>query len=433
MNLGIKTIAIDDPVKVAKSMRAKTAISDEEAGKVKAIIDGVMQNGDKALFDYTQNFDGVKLDSICVSSKEVDDAYKLVKKEQVGALKEIKRRLETAERAVINKLKNIEVKIDGTRISKLLKPVESAGCYVPGGKARYPSTLIMCAVPAKVAGVKRIAVCSPPTKNGTLDPLTLIAADLCGISEIYKVGGAQSIAAMAYGTETIKPVSKIVGPGGSFVTIAKALVSRKVSIDMLAGPTELLVMADEKANGRGIALDIISQAEHSTDTLCGLVTTSEKLADSIIKELSSMVDTIDRADIVRKSLDQKAFIALCRNKADAIKFINEFAPEHLQLVAKDARGISKKIESAGLILLGKYSPSAASDYGLGSNHILPTLAFAKSRASLSCLDFVKLVNIVESSKAGLKNIAKTIKLLSEAEDLPNHYEAVLERLKWVNG
>lgn len=429
MNLGIKTIAIDDPVKVAKSMRAKTAISDEEASKVKAIIDGVMQNGDKALFDYTLNFDGVKLDSICVSSKEIDDAYRLVRKEQVRALKEVKRRLEVAERAVINKLKNIEVRIDGTRISKLLKPVESAGCYVPGGKARYPSTLIMCAVPAKVAGVKRIAVCSPPTKHGSLDPLTLVAADLCGIDEIYKVGGAQSIAAMAYGTETIKPVSKIVGPGGSFVTIAKALVSRKVSIDMLAGPTELLVFADEKADARSIALDIISQAEHSTDTFCGLVTTSKKLTDAIVKELSSIVDKIDRADIVRKSLEQKAFIALCRNNSDAIKFINEFAPEHLQLIAKDARGISKKIESAGLILVGKYSPSAASDYGLGSNHILPTLAFAKSRASLSCLDFVKLVNIVESSKAGLKNIANIIRLLSEAEDLPNHYEAVLERLK----
>ncbi len=429
MTLDIKTITVDDPVKVASNIRAKTAISDEEVAKVKAIMDSVMKNGDKALLDYTLNFDGVKLDSILVSSREIDEAYKLASKEQVRALKEIKRRLEIAEKVVINKLKNIEVKIDGTRISKLLKPVESVGCYVPGGKARYPSTLIMCAVPAKVAGVKRITICSPPTKNGTLDPLTLIASDLCGVNEVYKVGGAQSIAALAYGTETIRPVSKIVGPGGSFVTIAKALASSKASIDMLAGPTELLVFADESAQTRSIALDIISQAEHSADTFCGLVTSSKKLADMVVIELSGIVDKIERGEIVRKSLEQKGFVALCKNKSDATRFINEFAPEHLQVIVKDARSVSRKIESAGLILVGEYSPSAASDYGLGSNHVLPTLAFAKSRASLSCLDFVKLVNIVESSKKGLKTIARTVKLMSEAEDLPNHSEAVMERLK----
>lgn len=427
--LDIRTIAIDDPVKVASDLRRKTAISEENVSKVRAIMNDVMNNGDKALLDYTLNFDGIKLDSIRVSNKEIENAYKVVSKEQIRALKEVKRRLEITEKTLINKLKNIEVRIDGTKISRLLKPVESVGCYIPGGKARYPSTLIMCAVPAKVAGVKRIAVCSPPTKSGTLDPLTLIAADLCGVNEVYKVGGAQSIAAMVYGTETIRPVSKIVGPGGSFVTIAKALASSRVSIDMLAGPTELIVFADASAHAKSIALDIISQAEHSTDTFCGLVTNSKELADNVVEELSSIIDRIDRSDIVRKSLEQKGFIALCRNNNDAVKFINEFAPEHLQVIVKGARNMSKKIESAGLILVGEYSPSAASDYGLGSNHVLPTLAFAKSRASLSCLDFVKIVSLVECSKAGLKKISKTIKLLSEAENLPNHYDAVMERLK----
>ena len=427
--LDIRTIAIDDPVKVASGLRTKTAISEEDVSKVRAIMNDVMNNGDKALIDYTLNFDGVKLDSIRVSGKEIENAYKVVSKEQIRALKEVKRRLEISEKTLINKLKNIEVRIDGTKISRLLKPVESVGCYIPGGKARYPSTLIMCAIPAKVAGVKRIAVCSPPTKSGTLDPLTLIAADLCGVNELYKVGGAQSIAAMTYGTETIRPVSKIVGPGGSFVTIAKALASSRVSIDMLAGPTELIVFADASAHARSIALDIISQAEHSTDTFCGLVTNSKELADNVVEELSSIIDRIDRSDIVRKSLEQKGFIALCRNNNDAVKFINEFAPEHLQVIVKGARNVSKKIESAGLILVGEYSPSAASDYGLGSNHVLPTLAFAKSRASLSCLDFVKIVSLVECSKAGLKKISTTIKLLSEAENLPNHYDAVMERLK----
>ena len=427
--LDIRTIAIDDPVSVASDLRTKTAISEEDVSKVRAIMNDVMNNGDKALIDYTLNFDGVKLDSIRVSGKEIENAYNVVSKEQIRALKEVKRRLEISEKTLINKLKNIEVRIDGTKISRLLKPVESVGCYIPGGKARYPSTLIMCAIPAKVAGVKRIAVCSPPTKSGTLDPLTLIAADLCGVNELYKVGGAQSIAAMAYGTETIRPVSKIVGPGGSFVTIAKALASSRVSIDMLAGPTELIVFADASAHARSIALDIISQAEHSTDTFCGLVTNSKELADNVVEELSSIIDRIDRSDIVRKSLEQKGFIALCRNNNDAVKFINEFAPEHLQVIVKGARNASKKIESAGLILVGEYSPSAASDYGLGSNHVLPTLAFAKSRASLSCLDFVKIVSLVECSKAGLKKISKTIKSLSEAENLPNHYDAVMERLK----
>lgn len=427
--LDIRTIAIDDPVKVASDLRRKTAISEENVSKVRAIMNDVMNNGDKALLDYTLNFDGIKLDSIRVSNKEIENAYKVVSKEQIRALKEVKRRLEITEKTLINKLKNIEVRIDGTKISRLLKPVESVGCYIPGGKARYPSTLIMCAIPAKVAGVKRIAVCSPPTKSGTLDPLTLIAADLCDVNEIYKVGGAQSIAAMAYGTETIRLVSKIVGPGGSFVTIAKTLASSRVSIDMLAGPTELIVFADASAHARSIALDIISQAEHSTDTFCGLVTNSKELADNVAEELSSIIDRIDRSDIVKKSLGQKGFIALCRNNNDAVKFINEFAPEHLQVIVKGARNVSKKIESAGLILVGEYSPSAASDYGLGSNHVLPTLAFAKSRASLSCLDFVKIVSLVECSKAGLKKISKTIKLLSEAENLPNHYDAVMERLK----
>jgi len=259
--------------------------------------------------------------------------------------------------------------------------------------------------------------------------LTLVAADLCGVNEIYKVGGAQSIAAMTYGTESIKPVSKIVGPGGAFVTIAKVLASNRVSIDMLAGPTELLILADESADPRSLALDIIAQAEHSTDTFCGLVTCSKKLADSVATELSNAIDDTDRGDIVSKSLEQNGFIALCKNYNDAVRFANDLAPEHLQVITKDARRLSSKIESAGLILVGEYTPSAASDYCFGSNHVLPTLAFARSRASLSCLDFVKLLSVVESNKAGLKKIANMVKLMSEAEDLPNHYKAIKARFE----
>jgi len=428
MELRIKNITIDDPIKVASRIRAKTSIGNEEVKKVKAIMERVAREGDKALFYYTLSFDGVKIDSIAVSSEEIDHAYKHTTKEQVRALKEIKKRLEAAERAVIKKLRNIEIRIEGTKINKIRKPIESAGCYVPGGQARYPSTLIMCTIPAKVAGVKRIVVCSPPTKKGTLDPLTLIAADLCGVNELYKVGGAHSIAAMAYGTETIKPVSKIVGPGGSFVNVAKALAAKSVAIDMLAGPTELLVFADETARARSIALDMISQAEHSIDTCCGLITPSKILAACVVTELSKLVNEVERGSIVRKSLEDRGFIAFCRNIFDAIKFINEIAPEHLQIVMKNAEKVSKRIESAGLILVGEYSPSAASDYVLGTNHVLPTFAFAKSRTSLSCLDFIKIMNVVKGSRKGLNKVANTVKLLSEAENLPNHYKAILERL-----
>jgi histidinol dehydrogenase len=426
--VNVRIVTIDDPVKNAQSLRKKTSISDEQVSKVKTVMDGVARDGDKALIDYTLNFDGVKLNSIRVTHNEIDNAYKSVNKEQLRALREIKRRLETAEKAVLSKLRKIEVRFEGTKISKLLKPVESVGCYVPGGKARYPSTVIMCAVPAKVAGVKRVVVCTPPTRDGSVDPLTLVAADLCGVNEIYKVGGAQSIAAMAYGTESIRPVSKIVGPGGTFVTIAKVLASSRVSIDMLAGPTELLVLADESADPESLALDIVAQSEHSTDTFCGLVTCSKKLADSVADQLSNVISSIDRSEIVTRSLEQNGFIALCKNYNDAVRFANEVAPEHLQLITKDARRLVNKIESAGLILVGEYTPSAASDYGFGSNHVLPTLAFARSRASLSCLDFVKLVSVVESSKAGLKNIAGLVKLMSESEDLPNHYKAIKARL-----
>lgn len=428
MELGIKNLTIDDPIKVASRIRVKTSIGNEEIKKVKAIMARVARDGDKALFYYTSNFDGVKIDSIAVSSEEIDHAYKLTTKEQIRALKEIKKRLETVERAVIKKLRNIEIRIEGTKINKQRKSVESAGCYVPGGQARYPSTLIMCTVPAKVAGVKRIVVCSPPTKKGTLDPLTLVAADLCGVNELYKVGGAHSIAAMAYGTETIKPVSKIVGPGGSFVNVAKALAARSVAIDMLAGPTELLVFADETARARSIALDMISQAEHSIDTFCGLITPSKKLAACVVTELSRLVNKVDRGAIVRKSLEDRGFIAFCGNIFDAIKFINEIAPEHLQILMKNGEKVSKSIESAGLILVGEYSPSAASDYALGSNHVLPTNAFGKSRASLSCLDFIKFMNVVKVNRKGLNKVSNTVKLLSEAENLPNHYKAILERL-----
>ncbi len=426
--VNVRTLKIDDPVKGAERLRAGTAISGAQVAAVRTIMDAVARRGDKALFYYTQKLDGVKLGSIKVREREIDAAYSAASRAQVRALREMKRRLEKVESSVIARLKKIVVRFDGTKISRVLKPVASAGCYIPGGRARYPSTMIMCAVPARVAGVKRVVACTPPRMDGSVDPLTLVAADTCNVKEVYKVGGAQAIATMAYGTKTIRPVSKVVGPGGTFATVAKYLASSRVSIDMLAGPTELLILADESADPRSLALDLISQAEHSTDTFCGLATCSRKLVDAVASELAAALDGTGRREIARCSLEQNGFMALCRNYNDAVKFANGLAPEHLQIITRDAKRLGARIESAGLILLGNYAPSAASDYGFGSNHVLPTMTFARSRASLSCLDFVKLVNVVESSREGLRKVADTVRLLSEAEGLPNHYKAVMARL-----
>ncbi|HEY7506754.1 MAG TPA: histidinol dehydrogenase, partial [Nitrososphaera sp.] len=314
------------------------------------------------------------------------------------------------------------------RIDRQVKPVSSVGCYIPGGKARYPSTVVMCVVPAKLAGVKRIVAISPPRKDGTIDPLTLVAADMCGVDEFYKVGGAHGIAALAFGTQSIKPVSKIVGPGGSFVTAAKVAASRNVSIDMVAGPTELLIYADAGASPRLVAVDLVSQAEHGSDTVCGLVTASDRLAAQVQSEVESLVDRITRSDIVKSSLEQNGFLAVCRNESDCIEFVNEFAPEHLEIMSKNADRVARKIDSAGLVLIGESTPSSASDYCLGSNHVLPTLGFGKSRASLSVLDFVKIVNKVKASKSGLKKIERSVREIAGAEGLLNHYEAVKARM-----
>jgi histidinol dehydrogenase len=291
----------------------------------------------------------------------------------------------------------------------------------------------MCVVPAKVAKVERIVAISPPQKDGHVDPLTLVAADICGVNEFYKMGGAQGIAALAVGTSTIDKVDKIVGPGGVFVTVAKILASKSVSIDMVAGPTELLIYADSTSTSRLISLDIISQAEHGFETFCGLVTTSKKLAADVIRDIKLILNNgnIKRAEIVRKSLKSNGFIAVAKNQSVAIEFANEIAPEHLEILSRDARTLSKKITTAGLTLLGKYTPSSASDYCLGSNHVLPTMGFGKSRSSLSVMDFVKIINIVEATSVGLNKAQWAIKEITHAEGLTNHYEAVKERLKEI--
>ena len=422
-------IYVTDPANEAAQLRKATAIQDSFFEDTKAIMRDVAEHGDSAVFNYTSKFDGARLDSLRVSEQEMRQAYAQVTKDQIMAVKLMKQRLVKSELSILKRLNGMIVSSsDGIRIDRMVKPVTSVGCYIPGGKARYPSTVVMCVVPAKAAGVKRIVALSPPRKDGTIDPLTLVAADICRVDEFYKTGGAQGIAALTYGTQSIRPVSKIVGPGGMFVTAAKLVASATVSTDMVAGPTELLIYADATADPYLIAVDLISQAEHSTDTVCGLVTTSDKLASEVQKQVESIIRRITRSDIVKESLENNGFIVICRNESDCIGFVNEFAPEHLEIMCKHADAVSKKIDSAGLVLIGQYAPSSASDYSLGSNHVLPTLGFGKSRASLSVLDFVKIVNKVKVNKSGLAKVDRSIREITSAEGLLNHYEAVKARM-----
>jgi histidinol dehydrogenase len=428
-------IYVTDPASEAAQLRKATAIPDSLLEDTKVIMKEVAEHGDSAVFNYTSKFDGVRLDSLRVSEQEIRQAYTQVTEDQIMAVKLMKQRLVKSELAILKRLKGIVVSSssDGIRIDRLIKPVTSVGCYIPGGKARYPSTVVMCVVPAKVASVKRIVALSPPRKDGTVDPLTLVAADICRVDEFYKIGGAHGIAALTYGTQSIRQVNKIVGPGGMFVTAAKLVASATASTDMVAGPTELLIYADATADPHLIAVDLISQAEHSTDTVCGLVTTSDRLASEVQKQVESIIRTITRSDIVKKSLENNGFIVICRDQSTCIEFVNEFAPEHLEIMCKHGDAVAKKIDSAGLMLIGQYAPSSASDYSLGSNHVLPTLGFGKSRASLSVLDFVKIVNKVKVNKSGLAKVDRSIREITSAEGLLNHYEAVKARMNEKKG
>lgn len=428
----IDIIKIKDPTKDVDELREKTWNADVSihVKGVLEIIDEIRKDGDKGLAKCIEKFDGVKLDSLIITKNEIKEAYDKTSPSQIRTLKYMKSKLEKSELAVINSLKNIKINSNGIKINKSVIPISRIGCYIPGGKARYPSTIVMCATPAKVAGVKQIVAISPPMKNGKIDPLTLVAGDICGVDEFYKIGGAHGIAALAYGTDTIKRVDKIVGPGGIYVSIAKSVVSKDTAIDMIAGPTELLIYANEKSDPRFIALDLISQSEHSEDTVCGVVTKSEMIAKKVIEEVEKIIKfgNISRKEFVEKSLNKNGFIAICENTENVVEFINEFAPEHLEIMADNEKKILKEICNAGLILVGSYTPSSASDYCLGSNHVLPTYRFAKSRSALSVLDYIKLVNTVEIDKQTLKKIAPMLKEITSTEGLINHFEAVKGRI-----
>ncbi len=412
-----------------KRQKADEKVVQELEASVKDIIKQVKENGNVALVEFAQKFDkaDLSLRTLKVKSEETKDAYNRTSLEQLSALKFMKERVTAFQKQLLTQTE-INSSADGLWVRTVLRPIESVGCYVPGGQAAYPSTLIMTAVPAKVAGVPRIVVCSPSDTKGRVNPLVLVAADICGVDEVYKVGGAQAIAALAYGTKTITPVQKIVGPGSKYVTAAKVQVSPDVAIDMPAGPSEVLVLADEAANARFIAFDMVSQAEHGGDSVAGLITTSEKVALQVQENLAMLTASAERSEKVSEALAKYGFIIICKSMDEAIGLVNQFAPEHLEIMTAQPKEIADRL-TAGLILLGPYSPVALSDYGSGTNHVLPTGGFAQAFSGLSVFDFMRRVSLVESSRTGLERVRDSIKVMAEAENLPNHYKAIEARFE----
>jgi len=401
---------------------------------VESILTDVQKNGDRAVKKYEKKFGKASISSLKVTKNEIKQAYEKVSDIQIDAITKMALFLQAREDILkdikIPQRKYKELAIFEKMVYRKFVPIPSVGCYVPGGLARYPSSAIMSIVPAKVAGVKRVVVVSPPNQDGQLDPLTLVACDMCGVTEIYKTGGAQAIGALAYGTKSIKKVNKIVGPGGSFVSIAKALVCDTVAIDMIAGPTELGIIADTSVDPNLIVNDLFSQAEHSKDTFCFVITTSKKLAERINKIINEKISQVSRSNIIKKSLSKNGFIAICKKESDIIALANELAPEHLQIMTSTSKKLANKIDNAGLVLLGKSTPSAYTDYLLGTNHILPTSGFGKVRGGLSVLDFMKLKTEARiPADDSIRNISLFMKELTDAEQLPNHYEAVRRRFK----
>jgi len=412
-----------------RRQQADQKATEELESSVQAIINQVKADGDQALVEFALKFDKAELSARALRVKpgEFKEAYTKTSPQQISALKFVQEIFSKFQKKLLTQT-DIKTSSDGISVQTVLRPIESVGCYVPGGQAVYPSTLVMTAVPAKVAGVPRIVVCSPSDASGKVNPLVLVAADICGVDEVYKVGGAQSIAALAYGTRTIAPVRKIVGPGSKYVTAAKVLVSTDVAIDMPAGPSEVLVLADESADARLIAFDIVSQAEHGGDSVAGLITNSEKLALKVQENLSRITTLAERSEKIIESLGKYGFIIICSNMEEAIRLVNQFAAEHLEVMTANPKEVSEKL-TAGLILLGPYSPVALSDYGSGTNHVLPTGGFAKSFSGLSSLDFMRRVSIVESTRVGLERVKDSIKVMTEVENLPNHYKAIQARLE----
>ena len=401
----------------------------EFEGRVNDIIANVREKRDEAIFDYTKKFDGADINAsnILVTKEEIEEAYSLVDEKLLAVIR----------KALVNIRKYHEKQVqnswftseDGIILGQKVTALEKAGVYVPGGKAVYPSSVLMNVLPAKVAGVDQIIMCTPPGKDGKVYPSTLVAANEAGVDKIYKVGGAQAIAAMAFGTESVPKVDKIVGPGNIYVALAKKAVFGYVSIDSIAGPSEILVLADETANPRYVAADLLSQAEHDEMASAILITTSEELAAKVSDEVDKFTAELSRKEIIQKSLDNYGYILVADSLDEAINATNEIASEHMEIVTRDSFSVMTKIRNAGAIFIGEYSSEPLGDYFAGPNHVLPTNGTAKFFSALSVDDFIKKSSIISYSREALEKVHKNIEQFAECEQLTAHANSIKVRFE----
>lgn len=397
----------------------------EEQKLVREIVDDVRQNGDAALFKYTRRFDQANLQQLKVPDQEINEALQNIDPELMEAVREAKNNIERFHRRQLEE-DWWEQGSDWLAGQRCL-PLQSVGAYIPGGTAAYPSSVLMTVIPARVAGVKDIYICTPPDSSGKVNPVTLAAAGAAGVTAVYKIGGAQAVAALAYGTETVPAVQKIVGPGNIYVTLAKKEVFGAVGIDMLAGPSEIVIVADQGARPAFIAADLLSQAEHDPLARPILITTSEELSRLVVDHLEDQLATLPRRDTARQSLQNRGAIILVESLEEAWPVVNAIAPEHLELHLEKAEQYLDRITSAGAVFVGDYTPEPLGDYWAGSNHVLPTSAAARYASALGVYDFVKRSHVLYYSKDALGRSADQIAALARAEGLEAHARAVLIR------
>lgn len=394
---------------------------------VKDIVNDVKNKKDESLIYYTAKFDGVDLKDFLVSKEDLFKSYQRIDQKLAASLEKAASNIRKFHQAQLPAEWSMEVDV-GVTAGQIIRPLEKVGCYIPGGRAAYPSSILMTVIPAKVAGVKEIICCTPPGKDGKVKDVVLAAAYLSGADKVYKVGGAQAIAAMAYGTETIDAVDKIVGPGNIFVTAAKKMVYGHVDIDFPAGPSEVLIIADETANPNYIALDLLAQAEHDPQAASVLVTTSQELAEKVAINVQTELPNMERREIIEESLTVNGLIIVVNNIKEAVDFSNDYAPEHLMIMTSAPEKVVSDIQNAGSIFLGDLTPVAAGDYGSGTNHVLPTSFCARMYSGLSTESFLKKPTVQKITKDGLNSLKDVVIPLAEYEGLKAHAESFKRRL-----
>lgn len=395
---------------------------------VKDIIKNVRENGDKALLEYSKKFDKAELESLEVTEAEIEEALSLVEPEFLEILRKAKDNITDFHKRQVRE-GFISTPRNGVVTGQLVTPIEKVGLYVPGGTAAYPSTVLMDSIPAKIAGCEEIVMVTPPNSEGKVNPVILAAAKIAGVTRIFKVGGAQAVAALAYGTESVPKVYKIVGPGNAFVAEAKRQVYGEVSIDMIAGPSEILVIADKNSNPAHAAADLLSQAEHDKLASAVLVTDSEDFAKKVSEELERQIPLLPREEIARTSIDRNGKIIVAESLDDVIDISNEIAPEHLELMVDNPFDIFSKVKNAGSVFMGRYCPEALGDYYAGANHTLPTSGTAKFSSPLSVDDFVKKIQYTYYTEDALKAVAKDVEFFARKEGLDAHAESAIIRTK----